>query len=60
MYEIIATRNDGAYVGAVAGMGKNRGTWDTTHSRSAAYRHLRSLRLDPRTLHDCHFRVVKT
>lgn len=25
-------------IGAVAGHGKNKGTWDSTHSRSSAYR----------------------
>jgi hypothetical protein len=33
-----------AFVGIVAGMGKNRGTWDTSHGRSAAYKHCAQLR----------------
>ena len=43
-YEVAKRAPDGTYLGAVAGMGRNRGTWDSEHSRSAAYRHARTLR----------------
>lgn len=33
-----------AFIGVVSGMGKNRNTWDSGHSRSAAYRHAKDLR----------------
>ena len=47
-YEVAKYSPDGAYLCAVAGMGRNRGTWDSDHSRSAAYHHARTLRrLDP-------------
>jgi hypothetical protein len=28
----------------ISGLGKNRGRWDADHSRSAAYRHARTMR----------------
>lgn len=43
-YEVTKRAPDGTYLGAVAGMGRHRGTWDSDHSRSAAYRHARILR----------------
>lgn len=27
------------FVSVISGMGKNKGTWNSTHSRSAAYKH---------------------
>ncbi len=27
------------FVSVISGMGKNKGTWDSIHSRSAAYKH---------------------
>ena len=44
MYCIVMYNDKGNLVGVVAGMGKNRNTWDYDHSRSAAYRHLQKLR----------------
>jgi len=32
------------FVGVIAGMGSNRGTWDSSHSRRTAQRHARNLR----------------
>lgn len=37
-YCIVEYTNKGEFKGVIAGMGKNKGTWDTCHSRSAAYR----------------------
>ena len=34
---------DGRFVGTMAGLGRNKGTWDSSHSKSAAYRHAREL-----------------
>ena len=48
-YEVTKRAPDGAYLGAVAGMGRNRGTWGSDHSRSAAYRHARQCRQDDPT-----------
>lgn len=36
----------GFFDGVMAGCGKNRGTWDTGHSRSAAFRHAKALRVE--------------
>ncbi|CAM8643554.1 hypothetical protein MCEMSEM18_03573 [Comamonadaceae bacterium] len=34
----------------MAGLGRNRGTWDTAHTRRTAQRHARTLRLeDPKS-----------
>jgi len=38
-YQIGQYDKAGRFVAVVAGAGKNRGTWDTDHSRAAAYRH---------------------
>lgn len=35
--------HDGEFYGVVAGLGRNAGTWDADHSRSAAYRHCKAL-----------------
>ena len=43
-YEVTKRAPDGTFLGIVSGMGRNRGTWDSDHSRSAAYRHARTLR----------------
>ena len=48
-YEVGRYQN-GIFVCIVSGMGKNRGTWDSAHSRSAAYRHARKLRAEHPTL----------
>lgn len=38
-YEVICCYRDGSGIETVvSGMGKNRGTWDSDHGRSAAYR----------------------
>lgn len=42
----VARFQNGAFVCIVSGMGKNRGTWDSVHSRNAAYRHARQLRAE--------------
>lgn len=36
----------GMFVAVVSGMGRNRGTWDSEHGRSAAYTHAAQLRKD--------------
>lgn len=45
-YNVVQYRN-GQWDAIVSGMGKNRGTWDSDHSRSAAYRHAAELRAEP-------------
>lgn len=36
----------------MAGLGRNRGTWDTAHTRRTAQRHARALRLqDPGSIY---------
>lgn len=42
----IVRYKDGQFSGVMAGCGRNRGTWDTGHSRSTAYRHARALRIE--------------
>jgi hypothetical protein len=44
-WEVVMYRN-GQRVGAVSGMGKNRGTLDSAHSRSAAFHYARICRRD--------------
>lgn len=34
----------GKWLGIISGMGKNRNTWDSSHSRSRAYYYCRKLR----------------
>ena len=40
----VARYQNGVFVCIVSGLGKNRGTWDSVHGRTAAYRHARKLR----------------
>ena len=37
-YCIVEYTSTGEFKGVIAGMGKNKGTWDACHSRSSAYR----------------------
>ena len=34
---------EGRFIGIVSGAGRNKGTWDSAHSRSSAYRIAREL-----------------
>ncbi len=34
------------FVGVMAGMGRNRGTWDSDHGQRSAQRHARKLRIE--------------
>ena len=45
-YNVVQYKN-GRWHSVMSGMGKNRGTWDADHSRSAAYRHAAELRAEP-------------
>lgn len=45
-YVVVQYRR-GAFDAVITGMGKNRGTLDADHSRSAAYRHVAELRAEP-------------
>ena len=45
-FNVIQYRN-GVWDCILSGMGKNKGTWDSDHSRSAAYRHASDLRKEP-------------
>lgn len=42
----VARYQNGIFVCIVSGLGKNRKTWNSVHSRSAAYRHARKLRAE--------------
>ena len=42
-YNVVEYKNGRLHC-IISGMGKNRGTWDADHSRSAAYRHAAALR----------------
>ena len=37
-YCIIEYTKEGKFIGVVAGQGKNKGTWDSSHSKSSAHR----------------------
>lgn len=41
---IVVQYRHGSFDSVMSGMGKNRGTWDADHSRSAAFRHAADLR----------------
>ncbi len=43
-YNIVKRASCGAFIGIVAGCGRNRGTWDAEHSRRTAQRHAAALR----------------
>ncbi len=36
----------GRFMGVVSGMGRNRGTWDSSHGRRSAQRHAAALRVE--------------
>jgi hypothetical protein len=43
-FEVVEFRPAGDRLHSIAGMGRNAGTWDSDHSRSAAFRHLAAIR----------------
>lgn len=45
-FEVVRYTPSGEMAGVMSGMGRNAGTWDSEHSRSAAYRHARDCRRD--------------
>ena len=45
-YNVTMYTREGAYLGIVSGMGRNKGKWDAEHGRSAAYRHAAHCRKD--------------
>jgi hypothetical protein len=59
-YQIICTLPNGER-SVVAGCGRNKGTWDTTHTRRTAQRHARGLRElaqdSAHRFHNCTFTV---
>ncbi len=42
-YKVVEYQN-GKFSAVISGMGKNKNTWDSCHSRSAGYRHAAILR----------------
>ena len=54
-YYVAEYTKDGKLKHVISGLGRNRGRWDADHSRSAAYRHARILRLE---FPDRVFRVI--
>lgn len=44
-YKVVEYRN-GKFSAVISGMGKNKGKWDSSHSRSAAYYHAAKLRIE--------------
>lgn len=51
-YRVQNTSSDASlvFVGVMAGIGRNKGTWDSTHSKNTAQRHAKILRkkeIDP-------------
>lgn len=43
-FHIVRYDLQGEFLGIMAGCGKNKNTWDSDHSRSAAHRHAADLR----------------
>ena len=43
-YNIVEYKN-GQFAGVLAGLGRHKGTWDSDHSRSTAFRHVKALRI---------------
>jgi hypothetical protein len=39
MYCVVRYTLDGKFDGVISGMGRNKGTWDSTHGRRTAQRH---------------------
>jgi hypothetical protein len=59
-YQVGQYRN-GLFDCILSGMGKNRGTWDSTHSKTAAYRHAAQLRKEAwRARAGLSYRVLRT
>ena len=44
----VVAYKDGKFVGAISGLGCNRGTLDASHSKSAAEKHAARMRVNPR------------
>lgn len=45
-FHVVKRLLNGTFAGIVSGMGRNAGTWDSDHSRSAAYKHAADCRKD--------------
>lgn len=45
-FHIVRYTRDGKFDAVMAGCGRNRSTWDTGHSKSAAYKHAATLRVE--------------
>ena len=59
-YQVAQYRN-GIFDGVLSGLGKNRGTWDSTHGRSCAYRHAKDLASEQwRKISGLTYKVLKT
>lgn len=43
-FHVVKRTAAGDFLGIISGMGRNRGTWDSAHGRSTAYRHAAALR----------------
>lgn len=43
-YAVCKYSTNGAFIGIVSGMGRNRGTWDSQHSKRTAQRYAALLR----------------
>ena len=43
-YVVVKYSKSGKFVGVIAGMGRNRGRWDATHSKRTAQKYARQLR----------------
>jgi hypothetical protein len=51
-YSVVKYTLDGKFVATISGMGRNKGTWDHSHSKRTAHRHAASLRReDPNHLY---------
>ena len=57
LYCVVKYTKNGRFLATISGMCRNRGTWDTTHSKRTAQRYARQCRLgDPK--HDYRVETV--
>lgn len=52
-YHVAKYALNGEYIGAVAGMGRNKNTWDTAHSKRTAQRYAAILRKEQPSFKFC-------
>lgn len=46
LYQVVQYTHGGQFRAVISGLGRNRGTWDSCHSRRTARRHAKRLRAE--------------